>query len=447
MKKRQILRRLIIDVSVVALLVGVLLFVFYLRSAALTTKLKDTLISSIAKETAQSVTIDDVHFTLFKGLVVKGLTVYEPTGAGTNVTLEAEEVSFRAFVLPFVKRKYIIPTLVIKNLRLNAGRQAPGKWNITSLPLVEEFDAKRLSEEYPFAIYKIAVRNSVLHLTDNATSPPFSKDLSIKRATVALLPNLRFTVNGSLQGENQTGTIVLKGSYGYGSKAFVCTAKTYHFPLDELTSYYQKGVPLEVRHAPAHIRLRLVADKTNKLSLDGKYSIRDARLGYENVTAHGTISGNLKLSRTSGAHDTLSYHVLMSLKNFTIENVALVKTITDLNGEIVLNPQEIRTKNMKARVAGETVTVEAGIDDVATAQRLEAKIRAETSLKNIEPLVRDQLGENLKDIALDGDAQVLLSVTDSLTDDAPARIVSSIEFGNASLAAPITGSTKASRPP
>jgi hypothetical protein len=126
----------------------------------------------------------------------------------------------------------------------------------------------------------------------------------------------------------------------------------------------------------------------------------------------------------------------MSLKNFTIENVALVKTITDLNGEIVLNPQEIRTKNMKARVAGETVTVEAGIDDVATAQRLEAKIRAETSLKNIEPLVRDQIGANLKDIALDGDAQVLLSVTDSLTDDAPARIVSSIEFGNASLAAP-----------
>ena len=103
MRKKNIIPPLIIIFSLIALLAIILLIASYIKNVALPAKVKEAVINSISSQTAKAASIDDVYFIPFKGIVIKGLKVYQ-TEEKKETLFEGEEVTFNCLFLPFLKR-------------------------------------------------------------------------------------------------------------------------------------------------------------------------------------------------------------------------------------------------------------------------------------------------------------------------------------------------------
>jgi len=241
--------RLIIIISLVVILSGtVSSAITYLQNITFPARIKEILTNSLSEETGKITTIDSVHFILFRGIVIKGLRIYD-SDPKEDLLLEAGEITFNYLMLPLFKRKFIIPTLYVNDLNIQINNSPETEeWNFSTIKWLEGKEAAKLPKKYPIIIHKIKIGSGNLNFTDNLSSPIFSKEIKNIHINLTLLPSqVKFTAKASLKRNQKTASIFMKGLYHFKQREAKFNIKAENVLMEEFEPYYKNILPIKVQ--------------------------------------------------------------------------------------------------------------------------------------------------------------------------------------------------------
>jgi len=431
-KRINVFNLIIIIVSTSLLLGSVLSAAFHIKNVTLPAKIREILISSISEQTGKTVTIDEVYIIPFKGVVVRGLKVFD--GANTEEKLfQADTLTFDCLMLPLLTKKIIIPYIRIDNAELNLKNNPENKgWNIPVSKSKEEEKAGRPKEAYSVTIYKAALHNGNLHFTDNCTEPAFVKDIKNIDADM-LMPFRRiiFSVRG-LFGQNQKdAAFAINGSYKYNNKKLKFNLKTEGLNLEEFAPYYQNTFPATLQKAIADLNFNVMLDENKEIYIEGGYAVHKTSFSYKDLKGTGDAYGRLKMSSSIPPSEGLYYLINVHPTNLHLENLPYVGSITDLNGDILMAPIRVFTDNLKCKIAGEVFLVKASITNFQD-PLLEAEISSDVKLERIEHILKEFMPLNLrKNFRLSGKAGIALKIINKLNAGSLPKFSFMAKFQNA----------------
>ena len=164
---------IIVVAAILLLMIGLTLFVKSFLSGE---RLKAFLIPKAEAVTGRKISLDQINVSLFKGIVVKGLTVKEKDGQKDFLKTEEFILSYR--LPPLLKKQLVISKIEIVSPSISIRKEKGGKYNFS------DFTEKRTekpekppqpeSRELPMAVIadKLVVRNASFTFADEEKELP-----------------------------------------------------------------------------------------------------------------------------------------------------------------------------------------------------------------------------------------------------------------------------------
>lgn len=147
----------------------------YLNKYYLPKIAKQKIISGLSDFTQGKVELDNIHFNLLRGVVIKGLALYDKDNPQTKLC-SVKEISASILILPSFKAKQIIiPSLTIKSASIQLIRQKDNTLNISYL--LDKKPSEGSSNNKPL-IKSITITDSSVSFTDNTLDPAARIDIS-----------------------------------------------------------------------------------------------------------------------------------------------------------------------------------------------------------------------------------------------------------------------------
>ena len=405
MKRKKRIRLIIIISSVVILLGTVSSAITYLQNITLPAKIKEILTNSLSEETGKIAAIDSVHFILFRGIVIKGLRIYD-SDPEKDLLLEAGEITFNYLMLPLFKRKFIIPTLYVNDLNIQINNSPETEeWNFSTIKWLEGKEAAKLPKKYPIIIHKIKISGGNLHFTDNLSSPIFSKEIKKIHANLVLLPaQVKFTTKASLERNQKTASVFMKGLYHFKQREAKFNIKAENVLMEEFEPYYKNILPVKAQQAFENIGLGIVLKGDFALGADSASTDNlKVKIADESVF----IKANIKNFKTPLLHAEASSD--LKLKNIEpiLKGLLPEKPSKDfeLDGkaQFVLNFTTASNEAEEAEFSSKIIFRDASIK-VPTLMKKIKNINGELELKNDSAITRNfQLTFMDKDYIFDGE--------------------------------------------
>ncbi|MFH1440476.1 MAG: AsmA-like C-terminal domain-containing protein [Candidatus Omnitrophota bacterium] len=164
-----------IFITIAALIFIVFTGIIYLNYVILPVKVKNLLIEGIEKSTQKKAKIDSLQFNIFKGLVLRGVSVYDKG----NEILKLKEAVCGFLIWPVFKKNIIIPSITLKSPEIFAQRNSDGTFNLAkSFPVsTEKSSSDNKDNGFKVFIYTIQVIDGRINFKDNTISPVFTKNI------------------------------------------------------------------------------------------------------------------------------------------------------------------------------------------------------------------------------------------------------------------------------
>jgi len=398
--------RLIIIISSVAILLGtVSSAITYLQNITFPAKIKEILTNSLSEETGKMTTIDSVHFILFRGIVIKGLRIYD-SDPRQDLLLEAGEITFNYLMLPLFKRKFIIPTLYVNGLNIQINNNPETEeWNFSTIKWLEGKEAAKLPKKYPIIIHKIKISGGNLHFTDNLSRPIFSKEIKKIHANLTLTPSrVKFTTKAFLERNQKTALVFMKGFYHFKQRKSKFNIKAENVLMEEFESYYKNILSIKTQQVFENIGLGIALNGDFALDAD---SASTDNLKIKIADQSIFIKANLTNFKTPLLHAEASSD--LKLKNIEpiLKGVLPEKMSEDfeLDGkaQFVLNFTTAREEMEEAKFFSKIIFRDASIKVPALIKKIK-NINGELELKNDSAITRNfQLSFMNKGYILDGE--------------------------------------------
>lgn len=326
----------IILISLIALILFLTIGIIYLNNVILPSKIKSLLINNIREETGKSVNIDSLKFNIFKGLVIRGLTIYD----NGQSLIELQEASCRVLILPIFKKMIIVPALRLEQAKVFLERRKDLSFNI------QDLSVKRGQKfKFSFIIRRIIFSDSYIRFTDYALEDKFTRDLKVSSLDIyfSLPRNLRFRLKSEIPASQPT-YINSDGTFVIPEKELRAEINIKNFSPQEFYSYYKNsGINIPGGVIDAKINLKLkdnllganlsaqnkgieILNEKLQLLLNSdinaliQYNLEDKRFelsgsanifetnvsGLEFVNQVNDIQGELKFSNTAVSSDKLT---------------------------------------------------------------------------------------------------------------------------------------------
>jgi AsmA protein len=164
---------MIILAVLILLSIGFSLFVKSLLSGD---RLKAFLVPKAEALTGRKINLDQIHVSLFKGIVVKGLTVKEKDGQADFLKTAEFVLSYRLW--PLLKKQLVISEIEIVSPSISVRKEKGGKYNFSDLTekpsRQPQKPAQPESREMPVAVIadKLLVRNASFRFVDDEKELP-----------------------------------------------------------------------------------------------------------------------------------------------------------------------------------------------------------------------------------------------------------------------------------
>jgi len=224
-------KKIIIALAVLAVLVSAVSV--YLNSFFLPVKIKSLLVSSLEQETGKQVDLESLQFNIFKGLVLKNISITD----GKQTLFSAREVSCNFLFLPIFNKNIIIPNISIRSPALFLERLPDNSLNLQSL-----FTPKppRAGSKYKFFVYRIAVSNGNVYFQDGTLDPVYKKAFESLDlvANLSLPQGIKFRVSATLRSKVQVG-IRASGDYKFPQKELNALLEFKNINPDDFLPYYR----------------------------------------------------------------------------------------------------------------------------------------------------------------------------------------------------------------
>ena len=196
---------------VVLLLICLLGLTLFVKSYLTSEKLKAIIIPKLEAATKRSVSIGDIDVSIFKGVVVKEISIRELTGNGNLIS--AKELILNYRLLPLLRRQLIIDKLELDSPHISIEREKDSTYNFSDITAKKAQEQPKAKEPIPFAVVadSIRIRDATLsfrdlqrRLPDVAADIP---DITLKTAVGRIPGEITLTGHISIR----SGKAVLNG--------------------------------------------------------------------------------------------------------------------------------------------------------------------------------------------------------------------------------------------
>jgi len=329
--------------------------VIYLNRVYLPTKVKALIVKGIEDTTQKKVSLDSLNFNVFKGLVLKGLTIYDDTG----ILLSLEEGSCTFLILPVFKKNIILPTIRLKSPVLFLARKADNSLNILE-PFFKK-SAKAGKNGFNILFYKISITDARINFKDDTLTPFFSK--SINNISLAVTYSLPNKVSFNLKCEIPA-VLPLKitslGQYNITQQELKANVAIKDLSPGEFSGYYRDlGLVFPNGKIDADLDLRF---KDKELNVDLDLQSKSLAFTREKISAklNSTVKASLKYSLKD---KQLGYSGKAVISDSAVSGIEFAGKIDGINGEVKFDNSGLTSENLRANCLGLAVAAKMNLTD------------------------------------------------------------------------------------
>jgi hypothetical protein len=184
------------------------------------TIIKEKITTGLAGLTSGKVTLGNVRFNLFRGVVISDLELFDQKDPSIKLC-SIKDASAGFLFIGFIKeKKIIIPSLNLNSLEFYFVRQKDGSFNITYL--VDKLKNPSAPGNMPAIIIKaVKISDSAIHFTDLATQLPVIANLNIGRMSLNMSWQKAIAeAMISITTDNKITDFGIKASYAYSTQAW-----------------------------------------------------------------------------------------------------------------------------------------------------------------------------------------------------------------------------------
>jgi hypothetical protein len=191
--------------------------IYYVNKTLLPTIVKEKIISGVSAVTGTKVTLENVRFNLFRGIIITNLTLFDRDNPEEKLC-SIKEASATIFLLGFLKeKKIIIPGLKVNSLEINMIRKNDGSFNFAYI--IDRLKTQPASSKMPAVLIKaLRLTHSLVHFTDRTIETPWNADLRVPQLTInASWQKAMGQASGTIVKDNKTIEFQAKASYAYAT--------------------------------------------------------------------------------------------------------------------------------------------------------------------------------------------------------------------------------------
>ena len=372
------MKKIILSILILIIL-AISASIVYLNIVVLPVKVKAMIQKSIEDASGKSVSIGQVKVGLISGLVLRDISI----GDEVSTMISAKEVFLRPFILPFLKKEFIVPVIRVKSPIINLERRPDGTFNIADLFK----DYSSTTGEFRVIIRRINIKDGRGSFIDNTFAEPFKKGVNGLNADIRfLLPSkIKFEADCDIPGGLST-IIGLWGEYSISDGSVVAKITLTDASPSEFAPYY-KSFSINFSGGKADALLNLKYDKS---ILTADFDIRAKDMAFVKNDISAKLSSEIKADATYNfTNKELKYSGNMSVQNMEMDGIKELGKIESLKAEVKFTESSFHAKDIKAVVFGMPFSAEAYIPDYK-APLFIADIVSELSLGALREMLKDK---------------------------------------------------------
>lgn len=329
----------------VAILAVVLFFIgitAYVNLILIPIQLRQLLISKAEETLGRKVSLEDIHFSFARGLILRGIRIAEADNPDSTM-LKTDELALNFVLINFfVKKQIIIPSIRISGLEAHLSRSVTGQWNIADLLNKPASTQSNEKNGWNVLVRKIILEKSSLQLRDSSTQPTLEESIQdiTAEAAISLKPGIQFTLSLNIPSEQTS--LTLKGNYLLKDKELFSEISLKSLALDKYVSLlppsingiYQKGriehLDITVEHSPTqqsiqgNVETKNVQIKFNENTVAGDLKITGGSLEISNSGLSGKGQINAQNLQASLSQDqSISGNLNAEITSFNLQGPSL----------------------------------------------------------------------------------------------------------------------------
>jgi uncharacterized protein involved in outer membrane biogenesis len=335
-------KKILIILIILTLLIS--FAIVYLNKVVLPIKIKTLIIKGIADATGKKVSLGELKFNLFKGLVLTDLKVYDDT----QVLVSLKEGSCVFFILPLFKKQIVIPNLRLKSAVLFLERKSDNTLNI-----LEPFTKGPIAgakNNFGLFIYKISLTDTQVNFQDDTLSPAFSKQINKLNAVLALsLPTkVKFNLKFEIPSDSPI-KVDSAGEYNITQDYLASKIRIRDLAPQDFMAYYQNlAISFGAGKMDALLNLSL---KEKILSIDVEVQSKDLTLAKDKILAKLNTLAKAKLVYNL-KNKQVNYSGNSTINNLDISGLEVIDTVSQIKGDLNFDNTGLSGEQLSANVLG-----------------------------------------------------------------------------------------------
>jgi hypothetical protein len=461
---------------IIVFIILVLIFgsaIIYLNNVILPQKIKSLIVKSLQEQTQKEVSLESLKFNIFKGLVLRGLNIYD----NQKAIVSLKEVSCTFLLPPIFKKTIAIATIRIRSAEVLLERRIDNTFNLQDL--IPKNLPQGQSAKFNIFVYKISITQAKVHFKDDTFTKPFTKDL--EHLNLSLNMSLPAKVKFQLKSQIQSHPVIkitATGEYAIPEEELTAKISIQDFSPSEVANYYQdSGVVIAKGLLDAALDLRfkdntlyaniwaknrgmeISKDKNrvfvnSDIALNLEYGLKDKQmnrlegnikiLNAELKLADSSIKdifGTIDFNKESVKWQDLNFKYLDvpyktkgTLTNFELPQIQLQLSSGDLflDSDLTVNNKLIEVNKLSGKYLNSSFSLKGDVN-AANAKNLETDISGELNidLKDIkEPL--KEFKNQLEKINPEGLINVQLSLSGNINDFKSCNVQAKLSSANIS---------------
>jgi len=343
MKKKAWLKFLIIF-----LILGIISYfgIDYINRVILPEKIKSLIIERLKKATQKEVTLESLQFNLFKGLVLKNLTIRD----SQRVLISLKEASCTFQILPFFAGKgLVIPTLRLDSPSIFLERRPDNTFNL--LDWLPKNAVKPKKTNFNVLAYSIGVVNGHIDFEDNHTSPAFTKSINNLNLDIALTLSLglKFNLKADIATSPTLG-LTANGEFNIPKKQLLAKINIRDLNLKEFSPYYQK-LDLVVNDGLIDSLVVNLTLKESELNADLEIQNKNLNFSKDKITAklNSILKADLKYDLKG---KQLNYSGNLDITELDLSGIAKIDKIDNIRGPVDFNNAGLSAQGLRLEIFG-----------------------------------------------------------------------------------------------
>lgn len=395
----------------------------YLNKVFLPTKIKSLIIQSLETATQKRVTLQSLKFSIFRGLILKGLIISDDIRPLINL----KEVSFRFFIWPIFKKKIIIPTLAFKMPEVFLERRPDNTFNLIDLFIHKPKQQEKTG--FQILVYRVRIIGGKINFQDDTLSPVFTKNLENLdlTASLALPASIKFNLKSEIIA-NPHIKISAVGEFKIPKKELVAKISILDFSPQEFLGYYRNlAVSFPKGTIDSLINLRFFEPNLNA---DGEVKIKDLTGLKDKISAklNSQIKANLQYNLKD---NLLNYSGKAKLAQSQLLGLKFIGDVNEISGEIDFNNSGLYAQKLNAKILELPVLAKAKLVNFNN-PLLNLDIAADLSLNSVQKILKDKFNFDIPGL-IQGDSKLSLNIQSRLSSVEPLVINGYLDIQNGTV--------------